>query len=402
MLTSLRLIQDRLLEETTTKHYRFLYPQFQINSRLIGLIGARGVGKTTLLLQYLKNHPKLLPQAFYFSADHIYFSKTTLYKFVEELYLTAGIRLFVIDEIHKYRNWSQELKNLYDGFPAIKIVFSGSSSLDLLKGTHDLSRRAVLQHLPGMSFREYLNFSNNLQLKPISYQALLSQSHDLNTVITKIDRIKGLFQDYLRRGYYPFSLEDPLHYDEKLLRVIEKIINEDIASFYNLKTKNLYLFKKILVFLASIPPGKVTAHNIAKNLSINDRTVVAYLKILHQANLIRMIYAYDGGNVGLRKPEKIFLDNTNLQYALKTNFGTEIEIGTIRELLFIQMLTGTEKNVYFNKTGDYRVDDTVFEIGGENKTRKQIKSVKNAILVKDELVSVGRGVIPLIYFGFLY
>lgn len=402
MLTSLRLIQDRLLEDVQTEHYRFLYSTFNINSRLVGLIGARGVGKTTLLLQYLKNHPDILPKAFYFSADHIYFSQTTLYEFVEELYLTAGTRLFFIDEIHKYGNWCQELKNLYDGFPAIKIVFSGSSSLDLVKGSYDLSRRATLLRLPGMSFREYLNFHENMQIEPVSYQDVLLGSHSLNKIITRVDRIKGLFQNYLQQGYYPFATEDPLNYNEKLLKVIEKTIYEDIANFYNLKTENLHLFKKILVFLASIPPGKVTAHNIAKNLSINDRTAVNYLQILQETGLIHMVYPFEGGNVALRKPEKIFLNNTNLQYALEDSFGKSIEIGTIRELFFIQMLTGTNKHVYFSNTGDYCVDDTVFEIGGINKTRKQIKSLPNAILVKDDLTSIGGNVIPLIYFGFLY
>ena len=402
MLTSLKLIQNRLLDQVKTTHYRFIYNHFSLDSRLTGLIGPRGVGKTTLLIQYLKNHPDLLPKTLYFSADHIYFSHSTLYEFIEELYLSAGTKLFFIDEIHKYKNWSQELKNLYDGFPSITIVFSGSSSLDLVKGSYDLSRRVTLQRLPGMSFREYLNFSENLQIDSVNYKQLLSGKHRLEEVITRVEGIKGIFQKYLRQGYYPFSIDEPKDFDQKLHRVIEKTIQEDIANYYNLKTENLHLFKKILVFLASIPPGKVSAHNIAKNLSINDHTVSNYLQILQETGLIQMIYPFEGGNVRLRKPEKIFLNNTNIQYALENDFGKKVEIGTIRELMFIQMLLSTGENIFFSRTGDYRIDDIIFEIGGTNKTSKQVKSISNAILVKDQLVSMGRNVIPLIYFGFLY
>ena len=402
MIDSLNLIQERLIANVNISHYRFLYAQFNTRNRLSGLVGPRGVGKTTLLLQYLKNHPELLPEVCYFSADHIYFSQITLYAFMEELYLTAGKKIFFIDEIHKYDNWAQELKNIYDGFPSIKIVFSGSSSLDLIKGSYDLSRRAVLNYLPGMSFREYLNFHENMQIEVVSYQQLLDSSHDLSRVIHRIDRIKGLFQDYLRQGYYPFALEDSLTYHQRLLRIIDKTVFEDIANFYKLKTENLHLFKKILVFLASIPPGRVNTHNIAKNLAVNDHTVSNYLTILKETGLIHMIYSFEGGNVSLRKPEKIFLNNTNLQYTLEDSFGKTVEIGTIRELFFIQMLLNSQKNVYFSERGDYCIDDRVFEIGGANKTRKQIQENAKAILVKDDLTSIRNKIIPLIYFGFLY
>lgn len=402
MIESIRMIEDRLIESVQIKHYRYLYDRLSLDSRLLGLVGPRGVGKTTMMLQYLKNHPDIRSKAIYFSADHIYFSQTTLYEFVENLYLTAGTQFFFIDEIHKYVNWNQELKNIYDGFPSIKIVFSGSSSLDLVRGSYDLSRRGVLLRLPGMSFREYLNFSENLSIEPVTYNALLTGDHVLARDLIRIDRVKGLFQDYLQRGFYPFSLEDPEHFAERLLHVVEKTIFEDIANFYKLKTENLPIFKKILLFLASIPPGNVNAHNIAKNLSVNDRTISGYLQILQETGLVQMIYPFEGGNISLRKPEKIFLNNTNLQYALQTDFGKNIDVGTIRELMFIQMIMGSSKKIYFNKTGDYQIDDTVFEIGGPNKTRKQIKSVKNAFLVKDILVATVKNEIPLVYFGFLY
>ena len=379
-----------------------MYGEFSINARLIGLLGARGVGKTTLLIQYIKAHSKDLPKYFYFSADHIYFSRVTLYEFIEDLYLTSGIRLFFIDEIHKYKNWSQEIKNIYDAFPSISIVFSGSSSLDLIKGGYDLSRRATLMHLQGMSFREYLNFKKGLKLQPISFNELLSGAHDFERSISTIAGIKGLFQDYLKTGFYPFAITETEHFHQRLLRIIDKTIYEDIANYYNLSTGNLHLLKKILVFLASIAPGQVSTHNIAKNLSIHDKTVNHYLRALHETGLIRLVFPYQGGSASLRKPEKIFLNNTNLIYALKPNFGNDIEIGTIRELMFLQSMTGGGENVYFSQVGDYWIKDTIFEIAGANKKRKQIKSVENAYLVKDQLVAIGNNIIPLLYCGFLY
>ncbi|MDF1655926.1 MAG: ATP-binding protein [Coxiellaceae bacterium] len=402
MIESIRMIENRLVSNVQTKHYRYLYDQLSLDARLTGLIGARGVGKTTMMLQYLKNHPDIKSKAIYFSADHIYFSQSTLYEFIENLYLTDGTEFFFIDEIHKYTNWNQEIKNLYDGFPSIKIVFSGSSSLDLIKGSHDLSRRAILLRLPGMSFREYINFSENLSIEPITYNNLLTGKHTLNQELISVNRIKGLFKSYLQHGYYPFSIEDPKHFEERLLRVIEKTIFEDIANFYNLKTENLPTLKKIISFLASIPPGKINTHNIAKNLSMNDRTITGYLQMLQETGLIQMIYAGEGGNLSLRKPEKIFLNNTNLQYALQHEFGKKMESGTIRELMFIQMVIGSNKKVYYSKTGDYQVDNTTFEIGGPNKTRKQIKAIKNAFLVKDTMIATTKNEIPLMYFGFLY
>lgn len=402
MENSLDLIFQRLLDEVSTDHYRFLYPIFNINNRLTGLVGARGVGKTTLMLQYIKNHLLKNKNVFYFSADHIYFNSSTIYEFVENLYLTEGITIFFIDEIHKYKNWNQELKNLYDGFPKIKIVFSGSSSLDLVKGTYDLSRRAKIYHLPGLSFREYLNFETNEHYEAISFSELTQNPSKYNALIANIPKIKGYFQKYLKQGFYPFYSEDPLSYYEKILQIIDKTIYEDIANFYNLKTVNLQHFRKLLNFLASIPPGTSSVHNISKNLSIDDKTTFNYLLNLQETGLINLIYPAEAGNASLRRPEKIFLNNTNLQYALEGNLNAAVDIGSIRELFFVQSSQNAGIKVFHNKIGDYQIDSVVFEIGGKNKTRTQIKNEPNSYLVKDDLLLSSRGEIPLLYFGFLY
>lgn len=401
MLKTLQLIYQRLIKNTSLDHYRFLYNDFKMTSRLTGLVGGRGVGKTTMLLQIIKNQFVDKP-VFYFSADHIYFDKVTIYEFVEDMFLHDGIETFFIDEIHKYKNWSQELKNLYDGFPSIQIVFSGSSSLDLVKGSYDLSRRAKIYHLPGMSFREYLNFNTKNKIDKISFESLINDHQKFDAIIANIPKVKGLFNDYLKLGYYPFQSEDPLNYHEKILAVIDKTIYEDIANYYNFKTANLHHFKKILNFIASIPPGKVSVHNIAKNLSIDDKTVTHYLFSLQATGLVNLIYAAESGNQGLRRPEKIFFNNTNLQYVIEGVINGKADIGAIRELFFIQAVTNAGKQVFHSKVGDYSVDDSIFEIGGKNKSFKQIKGQDKAFVVKDDILSSRKREIPLIFFGFLY
>jgi len=402
MMKSLQLIYQRLLEEVSLEYYRFLYAQFTLDDRLTGLVGPRGVGKTTLLLQVIKNQFTDKSKVFYFSADHIYFDKVTLYEFIEELYLSEGIETFFIDEIHKYKNWSQELKNIYDGFPSLKIVFSGSSSLDLVKGSYDLSRRAKMYFLPGMSFREYLNIQTKSTIKKIAFDDLMENHQDYDNVLTGIPRIKGHFNEYLRQGFYPFYRENPLSYHEKILEVIDKTIYEDIAKFYNLKTANLHHFKKLLNFLASVPPGSISVHNLSKNLSIDDKTAANYLINLYETGLVNLIYPFEGGNQGLRRPEKIFLNNTNLQYALEGNIGTKIDVGTVRELFFIQAMTNAGKKVFHSKKGDYSIGDYTFEIGGKNKTTKQIQGLEKAFLIKADILTSRRREIPLILMGFLY
>ena len=401
MLSSLQQIYQRLLDEVSTKHYRFLYPQFSLTSRLTGLVGPRGVGKTTLLLQIIKQQFNK-KSAFYFSADHFYFSNKTIYALVEELHLNEGITTFFIDEIHRYTNWSQELKNIYDGFPAIKIVFSGSSSLDIVKGGYDLSRRAKLYTLPGLSFREYLNFNHGYSLDVIAYADLIADHQQYDTILSSVPKITGHFKEYLAQGYYPFQQEDPLNYHEKLLTVIDKTIYEDIANFYKLKTENLQHFKKILYFLASIPPGSVSVHNIAKNISLDDKTVSNYLTHLKDTGLVNLIFSTGTGSAILRRPEKVFINNTNLHYAIAGLISSKIEIGTVRELFFIQSLMGAGKQVHYSKAGDYEVDSVVFEIGGKNKTLQQIKDLPQAFVVKDDILVSRRKEIPLILFGFTY
>lgn len=401
MDTFLHQTFSRLLDNTDLSFKRYLYHDFRL-SRLTGLVGPRGVGKTTLMLQYIKENVAKAENVFYFSADAVYFSQNTLLHFVSDLYNTEGHRIFFIDEIHKYENWNQELKNLYDAFPDIKIVFSGSSTLELLKGSHDLSRRVKLYHLPGLSFREYLNFVTQSNISPIAFSDLLSHTKNANK-LAKIEKLAGHFKKYLAYGYYPFAFEDTHTYYERVAHIIDKIIFEDIPNLFDLKTQNLYLFKKILSYLASISPGEVNTHNIAQNMQISHQTISHYLNILSEVGLIQMIYPFEGGNQLLRKPEKIFLHNTTLLYACEQFVGEPLNKGTLRELYFIQALRDANQKIYYSKQADYRTQDILFEIGGKNKKMHQVlNSALRGIVVKDDILLASQDIIPLLFFGFIY
>lgn len=393
----------RLIENLDLSKTRYLYRSFNLRNRLTGLIGPRGVGKTTLLLQYIKNELFEEGKSFYFSADLVYFQQTSLLEFVSDLHLVEGYRIIFIDEIHKYRGWNQELKNLYDAFPSLKIVFSGSSMLDLIEGSHDLSRRAKLYRLHGLSFREYLNLAFDYNLKLISFEEMLEDTTASLRQLKDVNRILPHFEEYLKKGYYPFVFEDSHSYYEKVSRVIDKTVFEDIANYYNLKTPNLHHFKRLLTYLASIPPGDLNMHNLAKNLGIDHKTVEHYLTILASVGLIREMLPYEGGSPGLRKPSKILLNNTNLVRTMQQYLGQHPSKGMERELFFIQSLQNADVEIFYSKQADYRTRQAVFEIGGKSKTRDQLKGLKEpCYLIKDDILHPLKGEIPLFLFGFLY
>jgi len=398
----IRNIYQRLLKSTKYSNYRYLYYKFDLDNRLIGLIGARGVGKTTMLLQYIKNNIEHSFEAIYVSVDNIYFSKTTIFDFVEELYEDEDVKYFFFDEIHKYKNWNQELKNIYDSFPDIYIVFSGSSSLDLLKGSYDLSRRGILYHLNGMSFREYLEFKYNEELPILTLNEILIQQSDNIAKISSIKKIKKKFKEYLLHGYYPFLFENENNYQEKLMNIINKTIYEDISNFYNLKTKNLHHFKTILSYLATVEPSELSINSIAKNIKLDNKTVSHYLEIMEDVNLIIKVQENKSGSAILKQKEKIYLNNTNLYTTINDSTGFDYKIGTLRELFFINMFKNSNKSIYYSKKGDFEIDNKIFEIGGKGKTKKQIKGVENSFLVKDDILYGSRKVIPLYLFGFMY
>jgi len=404
MADMLQTIFHRLLTSLDIDTRRYLYPSFRLDNRLIGLAGPRGVGKTTMLLQFIRETQDI-SSVLYFSADNIFFSSNSLFDYVCHLYETEGIRVFFIDEAHKYKSWSQELKNIYDSFPDVTIVFSGSSSMDLVKGAYDLSRRGVMHHLYGLSFREYLNFSTGQKYPVVDFATLVADRRRLSAELASIPRLKGYFKEYLQLGYYPFVFESGNSHYEKLANVIEKTVHEDIASYYSLKTTNLHFFKQILHYLCTTPPGRVNAYNLAKTLGLDSKTALHYLLILQETGLVRLIYSDKKGSALIRKPVKVFVDNTTLLYMINETLGLDVNVGTARELFFLSMVQNSgEKVFYSNDGGDYCCQDIVFEIGGRGKGRKQIKGISGhqAFLVKDDILHASAETIPLWLFGFLY
>ncbi|HHD92294.1 MAG TPA: ATP-binding protein, partial [Candidatus Portnoybacteria bacterium] len=363
--------------------------------------GPRGVGKTTLILQYLKEQHS--NKAIYFLADLVLFKKGDLLSLARDLHLKHGIQLICIDEIHRYENWNQELKNIYDTLPNLKIIFSGSSSLNLIRGKYDLSRRGAVYNLPGFSFREYLLFEKNITSKSFRLNELMKNYQDIANQLIDNNILK-YFNEYLTGGYYPFFKEtnNKYLYWQQVNNIIDKIIYEDISSFYNLKTQNLITFKQILSFLATISPGEVSINKLANSLDRNYNTITEYLQILKETSLIRFLANNKTGHALVRHAKKIFLDNTNLVLAINNNLGQSSEIGMLRELFVLNQLQNAGYVPNYSSVGDLEVNGFILEIGGKNKNRRQIQNVKNSFLVLDDILVADDGKVPLYLFGFLY
>ena len=263
---------------------------------------------------------------------------------------------------------------------------SGSSSIDLIKGTYDLSRRGVIYRIGGLSFREYLWFNGVSRIEPVSFESLIHEKNRLEEKLGSIDKLRGYFKNYLQHGYYPFALEDKRTYHQKLLRIIEKTVFEDIPNFYKLKTENLTYFKRILAYVATIPPGELSRNSISKNIGLDNKTIQSYLRILSETGSIELVQSNKAGSTLLRQTEKIFPDDPDMYQAIIEEIGHSSNIGSIREIFFIKMIKNAEKKIYYSSTGDFTVDDIIFEIGGKNKKIDQIKDNKNqAFLVKDDI-----------------
>jgi len=405
-IENIKEMQNILLENQNIDFKRFLYNEIDFSQQLIGIIGPRGVGKTTLILQYLKEnfYKKKPDDAIYFLADNVVFEKGDLFELSKKLHIEQGVELICIDEIHKFPNWNQELKNIYDSFPNLRIIFSGSSSIDLVKGRYDLSRRGVVYNLPGFSFREFLVFYKGFTFKKIKFNDIINKHQSILKKISSEDKILRYFKEYLKIGYYPFfnRTKNVILYNDQISNTIDKVIYEDIASVYKLKTSNLITFKQILYFFATITPGEININKLASSLSRNHATISEYLNILQEAGLVRFLSNDKAGHMLVRHAEKIYLDNTNLLYAISTTVGKNIEIGMVREIFFLNQLEAIGKIACYTKKGDFSIDKITFEIGGKNKDDKQIKNIKNSFLVADNILYGDKKRIPLYLFGFLY
>lgn len=385
-------------------YVRACFKNLSTGGRITGIVGERGVGKTTYLLHYLRENYHNNERALYVSADHIYFSENTLVDLADKFTKQHDGEILCIDEIHRYQNWAQELKNIYDFHPKFKIVFSGSSSINLTQEKYDLSRRTILKKLYGFSFREYLEFTLKKKFPLLNLTELTSGNLGNCEEISKIPKLLGRFNDYLKLGYYPFSheLKNERDFYDALSGVIEKVIYQDISSYYSLKTKTLNVFKKILYFIATSTPGSININNLSNSLKKDHTDTGNYLDMLKNSGLLRYLLIDKTGHALIRNAEKVYINNTNLHHAINYDIGKPIEKGALRELFFLSQLESSGYDVFYSKVGDFSCESYIFEIGGKNKSSAQIRNQKKAYIVKDDILYPFGNTIPLYLFGFLY
>ena len=386
------------VNNTSTKFVRYLYEQIAWADRLIGITGARGTGKTTLMLQYIKNNFKNSNIAIYVSMDDFYFTQNRLFDFAEKFYLYGGRYLF-IDEVHKYPTWSSEVKNIYDTFTDLKVVFSGSSALQLHKSEGDLSRRAAMYHLHELSFREYLNLSYNLNLPVFSLNEIIENNNVVPEVV-KNQSILLEFNKYLEKGVYPFFIETKGRFYDRLINTVNIIIESDLQAIENINYQTTIKLKKIISLIADSVPFKINISELSRKSGLSRDVLLRLIDALDRANLINTLRQTATPTGHLTKPEKIYLNNTVLLKALNTKGN--YSVGTARETFFMNQVSQSNVIIYPSK-GDFMVNDKyLFEIGGKDKTNKQIAGTKNAYIAADDIEYGFANKIPLWLFGFLY
>lgn len=381
---------ETLLLNTTTDFKRYLYEDVSWESRMIGIIGGRGVGKTTMILQRIKQHLSV-KNTLYVSADDMYFSEHKLIDLADEFHKNAGEYLF-IDEIHKYADWSRELKNIYDSYPKLKVVFTGSSILDILKGSADLSRRAIIYKLQGLSFREYLKLFHHCDVPLLSLAQIINNEIQL----AGIEHPLPLFKDYLKRGYYPFGIENEINV--RLGQVIVQTLETDIPQYANLNVGTARKLKRLLSIIAESVPFKPNFTKIAEMIGVSRNSLDDYFLYMEQAGLIAQLRDETGGIRGLGKIDKVYLDNTNIIFNL---VGDRLNTGNIRETFFLNQMR-VKNEVISAKTADFVVNEYIFELGGKNKRQNQIKKDGKSFVVKDDIEFGYLNVIPLWAFGLNY
>ena len=382
--------------QVQTQQVRDFMHTIDWSNRFIGIKGSRGVGKTTLLLQYIRLNFEPNKNVLYVSLDHLYFLENTLYDLVSDFYKKGGL-FIAIDEVHKYPNWAIEIKNIYDDMPHLRLVFTGSSLLHIQQAKADLSRRVVMYSMPGLSFREFIQFETQIQLDRYTLDEI-TQNH-VAISIQVLQKVKPLehFQNYLNYGYYPFYIENKKSFHQKLSEVILTVLEVDIPQYAAISVSNGVLLKKLLSVISNSVPFKPNMNAISERTGISLNTMKNYLKLLHDAQLLQLLYVEDKGMNTLGKPEKIFLNNPNLI----TNLGIDLDKGSIRETFFLNQMQ-YQQPVFASANVDFKVADFEFEVGGRNKKKKQIQGIANAFVVKDD-VEIGSDLnIPLWLFGFLY
>lgn len=389
---TLKYYMQEQLDLISLDFKRYLFGSLPWEARLVGIMGPRGIGKSTMLLQRIKEmEPGMRAKSLYISTDHSYFANNTLTGVADRLVRQGGEWLF-IDEVHKYQGWSRELKQIYDTHPELHVCFTGSSVLDILEGEADLSRRALLFEMQGLSFREYLEMFHGIK-SPVRTLSELLQGQ---AQIAGLQHPLPLFGQYLREGYYPFSKEGFIQ--RRMQQVVRLTMEVDIPQYANMSPATGRKLRQMLSIIAGNVPYKPEATGLANEIKVSRNDIPTFLTYMEKAGMISQLRDETGGMRGLGKTEKVYLDNPNLIYAL---MGEDANIGNIRETFFYNQTRLTEK-VTASKIADFCIGKYTFEVGGAGKGRKQIQGVDNVYVVRDDTEYAVGNVLPLWSFGLLY
>jgi predicted AAA+ superfamily ATPase len=386
------------VRDTDTRFIRSIMDKIDWNDRLIGIRGARGVGKTTLLLQRIKKFLGNTSESLYVSLDNLWFAEHDMLSLVDFFVKRGGKYLF-LDEVHKYPKWSQAIKNIYDDFPALKVVFTGSSMLEILNARADLSRRAIVYDIQGLSYREFLIITQKIDFQKVSLSDVLSNHKEISDKILSQVKPLQFFNDYLRYGYYPFFTEGISRFPYRLEEVINMILEVELPLLRNVEPAYILKIKQLLQIVSESVPFIPNIDKLSKRIEIHRNTLLSYLYYLQETRLTSHLHKDISGINRLQKPEKIYLENTNIAYTLAEN---NTEIGNMRETFFLNQLSYNH-TVEYSNSGDFWVDKKfLFEIGGKSKSGRQIKDTNNAYIVSDNIEYGFDRKIPLWLFGMLY
>lgn len=392
--------QDRLLQLTQTEIIRHQMYEINWDARLIAIRGARGVGKSTFMLQYIKMHyPQYSREELYCTLDSVYFATHSLIDLADNFYKYGGRHLF-LDEVHKYATWSREVKEIYDMYPDMRVVISGSSLLNILNGDADLSRRCISYTMQGLSFREYLQFYKKIDIKPVTLEDVL---HDAGALCSQVNAVCSplpLFKDYLKYGYFPFYMENQIDYYSTMEQVVNYVVETELPQQCKVDSSNVRKIKALISILSETVPFEVDITKLATIVSVHRNTMIEYLIDLGKAKVLNLLYADLLSVKKMQKPDKIYLENANLIYALSAN---EIKIGTVRETFVVNQLSYAHDVEYGKSTGDFKVDGKyVFEVGGKGKSFNQIANIPDSYILADDIdVPLGHK-LPIWVVGFLY
>lgn len=399
-MNELFFASEQFLTHADMRFVRYAIEDMTWGKRLTAITGARGVGKSTLMLQYLKANYPGSDKVLYATLDDLYFTNNTLVSLADHFVKHGGTHLF-LDEVHKYQGWSREIKNIYDRYPKLKVVFSASSALDIYRGEADLSRRALHYHLPTMSLREYIELFYGIQVPVITMDDILNRSKQTcDKILTLVDFPLKYLHEYYVFGAYPFAVEDDENYHRRLISTINQVIENDLPAVFGIDYHAVVALRKLLTIIAGLVPFKPNIANLSREMGVARDTLLRYISYLAKADIISTLYSDSDGMRQFNKPEKIYLNNPNMIYALSA--FTKQEIGTVRETFFMNQVSHLH-SLSYSPFGDFLMDSKfTFEVGGQSKKRKQVAHLKNAYIVQDDIEHSIGNIIPIWLFGFLY